>query len=103
MPYAMEVHMKKSTMTMAAVSFALSLATIALAATHPSQGTPGWKYGGYNCGCLTNQSPNIVSCKNCCNQAGSEGLLDPDELSNCHAFCNQAVFPCQTHGTPIEP
>lgn len=95
--------MKKSTMTMAAVSFALSLATIALAATNPAQGTPGWKYGGYNCGCTSNQSPSTASCNLCCRNAGLNGILDGFGVQDCLAFCAQAVFPCQTHGTPIEP
>lgn len=76
--------------------FVLVGCAAALATESPSQGTPGWKYGGNNCGCGPNgpAQPTLVSCRQCCIDAGVEGLIEPADVSDCQAFCNQATFPC---------
>lgn len=68
--------------------------TVALATGHPSQGTPGWKYGGLNCGCVANPNASLTSCLSCCTDAGLTGALPAADVSDCQAFCNQATFPC---------
>lgn len=84
----------------AALFGALAFSTIlgvrlALADTDP-QGSPGWQYGGYHCGCYANVSATLQSCLACCAAAGNDPFnpLTPGQVSNCNAFCYQAVFPC---------
>lgn len=71
-------------------SFAMGVAT----AQQGPRGTPGWQYGGYNCGCFSSDQATVNSCINCCNQAATNGSLDPAERDNCLAFCNQMGQPC---------
>jgi len=57
--------------------------------------SPGWQYGGYNCGCYANVNATLATCTSCCNAAlNPPGPLTPGQVTNCIAFCNQAVFPC---------
>lgn len=74
----------------------LILATSAavLAVEHPAQGTPGWKFGGRNCGCMTNLNATRESCRLCCLGAAHDGSLPALDLSDCLDFCQQASFPC---------
>lgn len=72
----------------------LAMSATVLAVDNPSQGTPGWKYGGRNCGCLTNVNATALSCQLCCNSAAHDGSLPAADVSDCIAFCLQAHFPC---------
>lgn len=67
----------------------------------PGVGTPGWQYGGYNCGCVTSANATRASCVACCNAAAiPSGPLTPGQVTTCLAFCAQAVFPCNGTGNP---
>lgn len=64
----------------------------------PCQGTTGWNYGGYNCGCASvppGTEVTFAQCVACCRLAEEQLLLNAAELTCCIAFCNQATFPCQ--------
>lgn len=81
-----------------ALSCAVIVASVALlakmAVANPD--SPGWNYGGQNCGCLASNSNTPATCKMCCDRAARVTfLLDPEELDNCLAFCDQMGEPCQ--------
>ena len=80
---------------------ALGAATpVVIGQANNPQGTQGWIYGGENCGCVADINATQLDCLNCCNAWFNypfppEGLaVTPGDLAGCHAFCNQASFPC---------
>ena len=59
----------------------------------PSCGTPGWNYGGRNCGLVPpSTSTNQAECEQCCRDAVTDGLLLPVLRQQCLDFCAQANF-----------
>ncbi|MCC6660334.1 MAG: hypothetical protein IT437_05560 [Phycisphaerales bacterium] len=61
--------------------------------------SPGWQYGGYNCGCYANVNATNASCRACCTAAEIPmGPLTPGQVQNCFALCDQTHYPC--NGTP---
>lgn len=63
--------------------------------------SPGWQWGGDNCGCASNNGMGDIcwdrqDCENCCNGApvANPGFTGADILC-CLDMCEQAVFPCQ--------
>lgn len=72
--------------------FGLALSVPVIA--QPADG--GFKYGGTNCGCLTNGCLwTAAKCRACCNGAViPSGPLTPGEVTQCIAFCNQMGQPC---------
>ncbi len=74
----------------AAIGFVLTMQAIA------QPGTPGWKYGGYNCGCLGNACTwTTADCNKCCNAAVIPTRpLNPGQVTHCLAFCFQMGQPC---------
>lgn len=73
---------------------------LVVAQTAPPAGNPnppGWKYGGYNCGCLT--APDChwstADCDACCAAAEyPPGPLNPAQVAQCQLFCAQMGQPC---------
>lgn len=75
--------------TLAVVTFS-ALAGVALAQGGGNPTTsPGWVYSMYNCGPASGGTSSS-GCRQCCRAAVFGGQLDPTELQNCYAFCNQA-------------
>lgn len=71
------------------LSAAIVCASATVLANHPSEGTPGWRFGGLNCGCVANEHATRLSCRLCCqNQATASHVLE------CLDFCDNATFPC---------
>ena len=87
---------KRDMMALAGSAFTVLFSGVVSAGTNPAQGTEGWKYGGYNCGCLANIKATLLSCNVCCEQAGQNDAIKPEEVYNCKAFCLQASFPCMS-------
>lgn len=89
--------MKSATLRLAFVAAAACSFMVGMAVAQQGgpQGTPGWQYGGYNCGCISNNQATIFSCRNCCRNAVLNGNLSAAEGGNCAAFCGQMGQPCQ--------
>jgi hypothetical protein len=59
----------------------------------PQCGTPGWNYGGANCGNVPpSTSTTALQCDQCCLAAVNSNALPAGEVLNCQAFCAQANF-----------
>ncbi len=87
--------MKNARATMMwAVVGAISFLTGVAIGDDPAQGTPGWQFGGRNCGCFSSDSATIASCRLCCTKSATNGRLAPEERDNCRSFCNQMGQPC---------
>lgn len=65
-------------------------ATLGVSVNHADAniGTPGWNYGGINCGCYNYNCDTFVCCLACCLGAPAA------DRNDCRKFCDQAVFPC---------
>ncbi len=79
------------------VAFVLAgAAGIALACHNnpsPSCGTPGWVWGGRNCGLVPpSTSTNRAECRDCCQNGVNFGDITAFEQLDCNAFCDQANF-----------
>jgi len=90
--------MQKKIKTFYMLAFVLGGAAGVTMACHPLSppecGTPGWNYGGANCGNVPpSTSTTRLQCKQCCQNAVNTGVLPADQLLDCRAFCDHAQFP----------
>lgn len=61
-------------------------AGVAAASSHP----PGYTWGRANCGPGVNETQN--ACTLCCRSAGTNGTIDPGDVSGCEQMCRESTF-----------
>ena len=73
--------------TLAVVAMMTSSSALALGSF-----PPGYIWGLAYCGPAVNCSR--IACRSCCERAGQNGEIDPDDVFGCKQMCDESVFNC---------